>query len=187
MWIEAGCMVAFDARLEREAMLQIIDGVGEVFATAAPRARTGLFVVSDNAGTATSLAFWSEALRTGVDVASPALFPWCLANAPCGALARHFHVTGPNATWLGDGEALLAALEAAADALEDARLDAVIVVALEIAKAGGGNALALRMTAAADGPAQAFDAATAREALPSLTLGEAVAALSRQFATALPD
>ena len=186
MWIEACRGVAFDARLEREAMSQICEGVGEVFSTEAPRARTGLFVVTDNAGTATSLQFWSDAMRTGVDVASPELFPWCLANAPCGALARLFHVSGPNATLLGESEALIAALEAGADAFEDDTLDVIIVVALSFAIEAGGAALALRLGAASDAQWIAFDVASARNTLQSLTLRQGMAVLQHQLATAQP-
>jgi hypothetical protein len=58
-----------------------------------------LLVVTDDAGSGTSVRFWREALAVGLDVASPGAFPWCLANAPCAAIARRFGITGPNLTW----------------------------------------------------------------------------------------
>jgi hypothetical protein len=59
-----------------------------------------LLVVSDDAGTGTTVRFWRDALAVGVGLASPGAFPWCLANAPCATLARRFGITGPNLTWL---------------------------------------------------------------------------------------
>ena len=146
MRIDAFCALDFDARLEREAMVQIGDAMAPWFDADVSRARTGLIVVSDNAGSATSVQFWSDAVRMGVGVASPELFPWCLANAPCGALARRFHITGPNATLLGESDALLAALDTAADQLAEGRVDVAVIVALSFAHAQShGKGLALHV------------------------------------------
>jgi len=135
-------------------MARVADGLAPLFDMDTPRERTALIVVSDNAGSATSLRFWSDAVRTGVDVASPELFPWCLANAPCGALSRHFGVTGPNMTLLGDGDALLSAWDTAAQDLASHRVAAAVVIALSFGRADtGGRALGLR-AAAANGETQ---------------------------------
>jgi 3-oxoacyl-(acyl-carrier-protein) synthase len=75
--------------------------------------------------------FWADAVKSGVALASPELFPWCLANAPCGALARRFGITGPNATWLGGDAALPAAAAAAATSLAEGRVRRVFVVAVD--------------------------------------------------------
>ncbi len=153
MHIDAVCSFSFDTPLEREAMAQIGEGLAALFDIDVPRKRIGLIVVSDNAGSATALRFWTEALRVGVDFASPELFPWCLANAPCGALARHFHITGPNATLLGAGDALSAALDSAADMLVQQRVDCAMVVALSFAYGSNGDSgqvLALRVCADVD-------------------------------------
>jgi len=148
MQIDAFRSLDFDARLEREAMEQIADGIAALFDIEAPRERIGLIVASDNAGTATSVQFWLDAMRIGVAVASPELFPWCLANAPCGALARRFRVTGPNATLLGESDALLAALDTAAGQVTQRQVDNAVVVALCFANGhAGGKALALRVCA----------------------------------------
>ena len=120
----------FDARLEREATQAVGDAIAVLFETGAAGDRLGLVVVSDNAGSATSVQFWADAQRTGVALASPELFPWCLANAPCGALARRFGVTGPNLTLLGEDEAMEAAFDQAEDLLAAGQVDAVVLVAI---------------------------------------------------------
>lgn len=61
--------------------------------------RTGLYVASPNAGFLSSLSFWTEVLEKSPAFANPELFPWTLANAPCGAIARKFQITGPNYTY----------------------------------------------------------------------------------------
>lgn len=144
MFVGAHRFLDFDARLEREAMDQIADGIAPLFD--APGGRIGLIVASDNAGTATSVQFWADALRTGVAFAGPELFPWCLANAPCGALARRFGITGPNSTLLGEADALLAALDTGEELLAQDRVDAAVIVAVCFASAGQhGRAMALRL------------------------------------------
>ena len=151
MLLDALRSLDFDADLEREAMEQIGDGIAALFdyrgfEIEIPRDRIGLLVASDNAGTATSVKFWADALRTGVGLASPELFPWCLANAPCGALARRFAITGPNATLLGEADALRAALDTSADLFAQGHIDSAIIVASCFAADGQpGRAIALRL------------------------------------------
>jgi 3-oxoacyl-(acyl-carrier-protein) synthase len=125
--------MTFDTRLEREATQAVGDAIAVLFEGGAAGDRLGLIVVSDNAGTATSVQFWADAQRTGVALASPELFPWCLANAPCGALARRFGVTGPNLTLLGEGEALWAAFDQAEDLLAAGQVEAVVLVSISYA------------------------------------------------------
>ena len=96
--------------------------------------RSGLYVVSANAGFQSSLLFWTEAQRSGIAFANPELFPWTLANAPGGWLARHFGITGPNATYTGHVEALLAAFEQAGEDLAEARIDTAWIVAVDFAQ-----------------------------------------------------
>lgn len=181
MKIDTFCSLNFNARLECEAMEEVAYGIAALFDIDAPRSRIGLIVASDNAGTATSVQFWSDAMRTGVAVASPALFPWCLANAPCGVLARRFNVTGPNSTLLGEGDALLAALDTASDQLAQGQVDCAVVVALCFANSQlGGTMLGLRASADGgnhsqqlDGLYAACNAASLRTAigLPRVQLG----------------
>jgi hypothetical protein len=130
--------------LEREAVDTVLPQIeallGPHVQAGDARARVGLFVASSNAGAATSLAFWSQAQRTGPAFANPELFPWCLANAPCGALARHLGIT-----FLGGADALFDALEAAHDLLDAGRIAFGLIVALDFADAArpapGGVAL----------------------------------------------
>lgn len=137
---------ALDAALEREAMALVMPSLAPAFDVATARDRIGLIVAADNAGSATSIQFWAEAMRVGVAVASPELFPWCLANAPCAALSRHFGITGPNATLLGEGDALVGAFDSAAQWLALQCVDHAVVVALSFASATArGQALALRL------------------------------------------
>lgn len=132
--LQAHCALYFVAPLEREAVEAIAPALAPLFERdGAPAHRMGLYLASSDAGAATSLRFWSEARRTGLALANPELFPWCLANAPCGALARRFGVTGPNHSLLGEADALLAAFDAALEALVSERIDIAVVVALVMA------------------------------------------------------
>lgn len=177
MRIDAMQAFRLDAPLEREAMTQVIEGLTPIFDVATARDGIGLIVASNNAGSATSQHFWAEAVRVGVAVASPELFPWCLANAPCGALSRHFGITGPNATLLGEGDALLGALDTAAQWLAPQRIEHAVVVALSFASAAThGQALALRLCRGDHGPAQNLDAL--RDRLAQLSLRAAMEALN---------
>jgi hypothetical protein len=88
---------------EQESLEAVLDEFVAAFETVpiVDGEREGaLLVVSDDAGSATAVKFWRDALSTGLAVASPAAFPWCLANAPCASIAQRFGVTGPNLTWL---------------------------------------------------------------------------------------
>jgi 3-oxoacyl-(acyl-carrier-protein) synthase len=147
MLIDAFHSVNLNARLEREAMIEVTSGIASLFEVTTSRERIGLLVASDNAGSSTSVQFWADAVRTGPAVASPELFPWCLANAPCGSMARHFGVTGPNSTLLGEANALLAALETADDLFGRSVIDLAFVVAISFASPSqAGRAVALRLS-----------------------------------------
>lgn len=165
-------LMRFDAALEREAVEALGDLLAEQFDSDTPPDRVALVVVSDNAGSATSLRFWSEAQRTGVALASPELFPWCLANAPCGALARRFGVTGPNVTLLGEAEALAAGCDHASDLLAAGNADAVVLLAISFAEPPGAGVarawrLASREAASALRGAPASRTQTLRSAIDS--------------------
>lgn len=126
--------VRFNTNLERDAIDSIASDLAPLFEPCedVPSHRIGLYLTSPDAGIATSVTFWSEARRTGLGLANPELFPWCLANAPAAALARRFGITGPNYSLLGEAAALQAALDLASDDLLTARVDAAIVIALEM-------------------------------------------------------
>jgi hypothetical protein len=91
-----------DAPSEQAMLEGVLDDLAVAFDAPADHAEHALLVVSEDAGSATALRFWSAALATGVALASPASFAWCLANAPAALLARRFGLRGPNLSWLVD-------------------------------------------------------------------------------------
>jgi hypothetical protein len=110
------------AASEQESLEAVLDDLAPLFEMVpiVDGERDGaLLVVSDDAGSATAVKFWRDALSTGLAVASPAAFPWCLANAPCAMLAQRFGVTGPNLTWLVSFDDPRAAFDAPAAWLAD--------------------------------------------------------------------
>lgn len=178
MEIAAHCSASIDALLEREAVEAAFTALAPLFEFDSARDRAALFVVSSNAGSATAMRFWADSVRTGVAFASPELFPWCLANAPCGALARRFGITGPNFTCLGEAEALAGALQAAADELAAARVEVALVVAFEFADTVHARAELLGLRIGGGGRARALhlEPAAVESAGPSLR--SAISALS---------
>lgn len=126
--------VHFDTNLERDAIDGIAPDLAPLFESGGnvPTHRVGLYLSSADAGIATSVRFWSEARRTGLGMANPELFPWCLANAPAAALARRFGITGPNYSVLGEDDALAAVFDVASDDLLTERIDAAVVIALQM-------------------------------------------------------
>lgn len=97
-----------------------------------PDAR-GLYLATGDAGIAVSVGFWAAALAESPRFASPADFPWTLANAPAGLLARELAIRGPSYTLVGDADAMLAALEHARDDLARGRIEEALVVACDLA------------------------------------------------------
>jgi len=96
-------LVLPEATSEQAALEALFDALAPFFeaAPAIDGERTGaLFLLTEDAGSATAVQFWRDALATGPALASPGAFPWCLANAACATLARRFALTGPNVTWL---------------------------------------------------------------------------------------
>jgi hypothetical protein len=133
--IAHGSVALDEAALERDALEAGMKELATLFAGGG-NARTALFAASTDAGSRTALRFWSEAQRTGVALANPELFPWCLANAPGAAIARRFGITGPNGTWLGD-DALAAAWSAASTHLAKGSVDEVFVVSVDFGHSPG--------------------------------------------------
>lgn len=115
--------------LERQAIDSMIDRLSPLFEERIGK-RSALFLASPDAGNATALRFWADAQSAGVAFANPELFPWCLANAPCAALARRFGIVGPNCTWLGGEEALQAAWSAAEYVIRQGQVEYVFVVSV---------------------------------------------------------
>jgi|GEM_PF-3975463 len=145
--IENSCSVPVAAGLEAQALAGLAEALGPLFAERGEPDRSGLYIASNNAGAASSLAFWRHAQQVGVGLASPELFPYCLANAPCGFLARHFTIKGPSVTYTGRSEALSAALEHARVDLETARIDLAFALIIHFGESeAAGGCTALRLT-----------------------------------------
>ncbi|MBU2940124.1 hypothetical protein KO494_11300 [Lacinutrix sp. C3R15] len=60
--------------------------------------QSAVYFISTNAGNFSSIAFWENALKHSPRFANPGIFPWTLANATSGYIARQFGITGPNYT-----------------------------------------------------------------------------------------
>ena len=63
---------------------------------------SAIYFVSSNSGVFSSITFWENALEHSPRFANPGIFPWTLANATSGYLARQFLITGPNYTIIDD-------------------------------------------------------------------------------------
>lgn len=90
----------------------------------------GLYVATPDAGAREALAFWAAAAETGFAFASPAAFPWTLANSPTGRISQRLGVTGPCVTLVGDQQAVDEALLMAYDDLSAGRVGTAVVVRL---------------------------------------------------------
>lgn len=134
MYLSAHLDLTMPAGVDRDAIESAGERLAPLFASEAARDRICLAVASTNAGSSTAVRFWAEARRTGLGVASPELFPWCLANAACGAFARRFDVRGPNFTYLGSSDALLAAIESASVQFTQHSIEMAVIVVLEFAE-----------------------------------------------------
>jgi hypothetical protein len=119
---------------EHLALSRVASCLVDVFAHAGDSFRSGLYVVSANAGFHSARTFWANAQRDGVGFASPFLFPWTLSNAPCGWLAQEFKLRGPNVTYVGGVDALVSALEQVHQHLVDAQIDVAWIAALDFAQ-----------------------------------------------------
>lgn len=98
---------------------------------ASPPDRRGLYVATSNAGASPSVSFWAGVVEHGPAFALPKNFPWTLANAPCSFLARTLNIQGPNYTLVGKGDALLAAIEHAIDALTEDEVSEALVIGID--------------------------------------------------------
>jgi 3-oxoacyl-(acyl-carrier-protein) synthase len=157
-----GGRMKLDAHLEgeleqaadRDTLEALAEQVKELFELESATARTGLYVASSNAGCQSAILFWQEVRRAGVAFANPELFPWTLANAPCGWLARRFQITGPNATYTGSNAAL-AAMEHAGDDLEAGIVDAAWILTIDFAANTAERTRFVLVRGSSSGPARA--------------------------------
>ncbi len=98
----------------------------------APPAR-GLYLATGDAGIDVAVTFWAEALASSPRFANPASFPWTLANAPAGLIARALDLRGPCHTLVGGAEAMVAALAHADADLARGRVREAVVVGCDLA------------------------------------------------------
>lgn len=92
----------------------------------------GLYVATSTAGHRESVGFWAAAHDTGMAYANPRMFPWTLVNGPAGAIAIALGVRGPTYTLVGYADAVLGALEDAADDLAAGTVSHALVVAVDV-------------------------------------------------------
>jgi len=98
-----------------------------------PNAR-GLYLATGDAGIDVAVTFWAEALASSPRFANPADFPWTLANAPAGAIARALDIRGPCFTLVGGAEAMIAVLARADQDLARGRVREAVVVGCDLAE-----------------------------------------------------
>ncbi len=91
----------------------------------------GLYVATSSAGGQESVGFWSAARETELGYANPRAFPWTLVNGPTGAISIALGIRGPTYTLVGQDDALLGALECAADDLAAGLVQAALLVAVD--------------------------------------------------------
>lgn len=89
-----------------------------------------VFAVS-NGGVVYTRRFYEQIVKQGANVASPALFPETVYNAPASHLAAALGVNGASYTLVGDNAIGLSALYFAAQLLELNQCDQVVVVGCE--------------------------------------------------------
>jgi hypothetical protein len=84
---------------EKEIMDAVNESLRSNFGQPENPEKTGLYLISPNAGFISAVAFWKEVLAKSPGLANPELFPWTLANSSCSAVARAFGIKGPNYTF----------------------------------------------------------------------------------------
>jgi 3-oxoacyl-(acyl-carrier-protein) synthase len=119
---------------EKDWMPMMLDAIEQKWGHPPAPDQTALYVVSEETGSDASLDFWREVLDKGPAFANPELFPFTLANAVCGAISRHFGITGPNYTFncpTGNQEAIDEVFRQAADDQVEMNLSAIWMIVVE--------------------------------------------------------
>ena len=99
-----------------------------------PPEQRGLYLATSQGGVAMAVSFWKEALAQTPRFASPADFPRTLSNAPASEIARGLVLRGPNHSFVGEDDAVKAALEEGAKDLEKGVIKEALIVAFDIAQ-----------------------------------------------------
>ena len=92
----------------------------------------GLYLATSDAGISRAVQFWADALAETPRFASPAGFPWTLANSPAALIARELDIRGPNHTNVGEQEALDAAMAQGRSDLQSGRIREALVVTMNL-------------------------------------------------------
>ncbi|GAB2754430.1 hypothetical protein GCM10027020_03140 [Nocardioides salsibiostraticola] len=108
-----------------------------------------LYVATQDGGAREALAFWQAAHETGFAFASPAAFPWTLANSTTGRISQVLGIHGPCTTYIGGEEAIAEAEWDAADDLAEGLVASALVVSVrgELPIAPGGGPVRIQLTA----------------------------------------
>ncbi len=93
--------------------------------------RIALIFATSNGGVCYTKRFYHEIVSTGVQAASPLLFPETVFNAPASHLAAMLGMTGATYTLVGDGAVGLAAITMAEELMANESLDYCLVVGTE--------------------------------------------------------
>src|SRR5215468_3714221 len=93
--------------------------------------RIALIFAISNGGVTYTKRFYHEIVGTGVQAASPLLFPETVFNAPASHLAAILGLTGATYTLVGDGSVGLAAITMAEELMANETLDCCLVVGTE--------------------------------------------------------
>jgi hypothetical protein len=127
-----------------------LDGAGEHIAAWAAETLAGLdadalYVATPDGGAREAIAFWTEALATGLAFAAPGAFPWTLANSPTGRISQRLGIRGPCTTYVGGDEALDEARTHARDDLFAGLVSRALVVQLRGDRPVGATSDAVRI------------------------------------------
>ena len=89
-----------------------------------------VFAICDG-GVLNTRKFYEQIVKQGANVASPALFPETVYNAPASHLAAQLGIDGASYTLVGDSSVGMSALHFAAELLETSDIEQVVVVGAE--------------------------------------------------------
>jgi len=91
---------------------------------------TGLYLATSDAGIATSVNFWQDAITHGPGLVGPRLFPFTLANSPASCLTQILNIKGPCITLVGEKKLIPILEEMARDDYLNDRIKQALVIYL---------------------------------------------------------
>jgi hypothetical protein len=102
--------------------------------TLSENGESGIYLASLDAGALPAVQFWKDSLVIGVSFVGPALFPWTLANSYATSISINLQSRGPNYTFIGYSDAIIAAIEQAFFDLSCNRVQNAFVVGIDLVK-----------------------------------------------------